>query len=71
MQRWVAENHDLPFDAFVEEIPYDQSREYVKKVIGMYVHYLYLYANDEQLAEILPRLLPGKLMSLLLNPNSR
>ncbi len=58
MQRWVEENGDLPFDAFVEEIPYDQSREYVKRAIGVYAHYLYLYADDEQLDAVMPILLP-------------
>ncbi len=58
MHRWVEENADLPFDAFVEEIPYDQSREYVKRAIGVYAHYLYFYANDAHLADTMPRLVP-------------
>ena len=60
MHRWVEENSDLPFDAFVEEIPYDQSREYLKRVIGIYAHYLYLYGTDEQIGEVIPLLLPGR-----------
>lgn len=60
MHRWVDENADLPFDAFVEEIPYDQSREYVKRAIGVYAHYLFLYADDAHLAETLPRLVPTR-----------
>lgn len=58
MHRWVEENSDLPFDQFVEEIPYDQSREYLKRVIGIYAHYLFLYEDDDRLAEVLERLLP-------------
>ncbi len=58
MHRWVIENSDLPFDQFVEEIPYDQSREYLKRVIGIYAHYLFLYADDDRLAATLERLLP-------------
>lgn len=58
MHRWVDENNDLPLDEFVEEIAYDQSREYVKRVLGHYAHYLYLYATNEELEATLPRLFP-------------
>ncbi|MBN1945929.1 MAG: transglycosylase SLT domain-containing protein [Bradymonadales bacterium] len=61
MQRWVDQNADLEFDAFIEEIPYDQSREYVKRVIGIYVHYLYLYADDQTLESTVARLLPARI----------
>jgi soluble lytic murein transglycosylase len=41
--RWCDQYAQHPFDEFIELIAYDQTREYVKRVIGIYAHYLYLY----------------------------
>lgn len=44
VDRWRAKA-DLPLDAFVEEIPYTETRRYVVKVTRSYVRYLALYGN--------------------------
>jgi soluble lytic murein transglycosylase-like protein len=58
---WVDQNSDLEYDEFVEEIAYDQAREYLKKVTGMYASYLYLYADDALLEVTIERLLPERI----------
>ncbi len=46
---WVDMRGDMPMDEFVEEIPYDQAREYTKKV-SRYLHlFLRLYENEYDL----------------------
>jgi soluble lytic murein transglycosylase len=41
--RWCDQYGQRPLDEFVELIAYDQTREYVKRVIGIYGRYTYLY----------------------------
>jgi soluble lytic murein transglycosylase len=41
--RWCDQYGRRPLDEFVELIAYDQSREYVKLVLGIYAHYVFLY----------------------------
>jgi soluble lytic murein transglycosylase len=41
--RWCDQNGKRPLDDFVELIPFDQTREYVKRVLGIYARYHYLY----------------------------
>jgi soluble lytic murein transglycosylase len=43
VMRWCDQNGHRPLDEFVELIAYDQSREYAKRVLGIYAHYVYLY----------------------------
>jgi soluble lytic murein transglycosylase len=44
--RWSAQNGKRPLDEFMELMTYDQSREYAKRVVGIYAHYRFLYAGD-------------------------
>jgi soluble lytic murein transglycosylase len=46
MMRWCDLNGRRPFDEFLELMTFDQTREYVKRVIGIYAHYLYLYKGE-------------------------
>ena len=39
MDDWVARNGGLPIDEFVEEIPFDQARDYVKSVFALMIAY--------------------------------
>jgi soluble lytic murein transglycosylase len=39
MDDWVARNGGLPMDEFVEEIPFDQARDYVKSVFALMIAY--------------------------------
>ncbi|HKE19537.1 MAG TPA: transglycosylase SLT domain-containing protein [Kofleriaceae bacterium] len=40
--RWLKERGDWPMDEFSEEIPYDETRNYSKRVIATYFAYSYL-----------------------------
>jgi soluble lytic murein transglycosylase len=40
---WLAENPNLDHDQFVEAIPFNETRDYVKQVFGNYWNYLQLY----------------------------
>ena len=42
---WVKARGGLPLDAFVEEIPLDETRGYVKRCLRSYAAYQFLYAN--------------------------
>ena len=39
MDDWVARNGGLPMDEFIEEIPFDQARDYVKSVFALMIAY--------------------------------
>ena len=43
VMRWCDKNGARPLDEFVEMIPYEQTREYIKKVTANYARYLHLY----------------------------
>jgi soluble lytic murein transglycosylase len=43
MGRWCDQHSQHPMDEFVELIAFAQTREYVKRVVGIYAHYRYLY----------------------------
>lgn len=51
VQSWMKK-HDATgstdFDVFVENIPYRETRDYVRKVFGSYWTYLSIYANKKQ-----------------------
>lgn len=62
VSKWLKLRGDQPFDAFVEEIPYKQTRDYVKRVISTYQTYHYLYHTQQRFVS-LPINLPGSLPS--------
>ena len=39
VQRWLDQRRDLPADAFIETIPYRETREYVARVLAFSVIY--------------------------------
>jgi soluble lytic murein transglycosylase-like protein len=43
VKRWQREFGELPVDEFVERIPYDETRAYVKRVMASYLIYRELY----------------------------
>ncbi len=49
MTRWLGRNGERPLDEFVELCPYSQTREYMKKLLGIYSHYVYLWDKEEYL----------------------
>lgn len=48
VSRWYKPWHgrDIPLDVFVEQIPYPETRDYVKRVTGYYASYVSLYGPD-------------------------
>lgn len=43
MARWCDVNRTRPLDEFVELVTYEQTREYIKRVIAIYARYRFLY----------------------------
>ncbi|MBN2693055.1 lytic transglycosylase domain-containing protein, partial [bacterium] len=46
VEKWVKNFGNLPIDEFIENIPINQTRDYVKKVLTGYIAYEYLYQNS-------------------------
>ena len=46
MMRWCDQYGKRPLDEFVELVTYDQSREYMKRVVGIMARYHYLYRGQ-------------------------
>ncbi len=46
--RWLRPKVGMPFEEFVEEIAFDETRHYVKKVTSYYTIYTELYAPGDQ-----------------------
>jgi soluble lytic murein transglycosylase len=57
--RWLADRRDLDLDEFVEEIPYEETRGYVKRVLRSYAAYSLLYGKPVEEALLLDQKLPG------------
>ena len=47
VKRWVDARGHLELDAWVETIPYDQTRHYVKRVVSSWQVYRYLYGTGD------------------------
>ena len=58
--RWLKERGDWPMDEFSEEIPYDETRNYSKRVIATFFAYSYL--KDGTIPEM-PNDIPDSLRS--------
>jgi soluble lytic murein transglycosylase len=50
MMRWCDQWGSRPLDEFVELVTYDQAREYIKRVLAVYAHYLWLYGEPFELS---------------------
>lgn len=48
MNRWVREHGADDVDAFVEHIPFDETRTYVRRVVQNLARYRYLYGRSER-----------------------
>ncbi len=46
VRRWLAERPGDDLDVFVDRIPFDETRAYVKRVVASQAAYAYLYAPD-------------------------
>lgn len=56
VRRWLVEDAERPLDVFIEEIPYDETRRYTRRVLQTYGVYQWL--ADEQLPQLRAHL-PG------------
>jgi hypothetical protein len=45
VDRWLGERGDLAMDEFMETIPYDETRNYTKRVLASYFTYSWLYGK--------------------------
>ena len=52
MIRWLERSGDRPLDEFIELCPYTQTREYMKKLLDIYAHYVYLWDGEEYLPSL-------------------
>lgn len=52
MLRWLKLSGDRPLDEFIELCSYTQTREYMKKVLDIYAHYVYLWDKEEYLPSL-------------------
>jgi soluble lytic murein transglycosylase len=50
--RWLRERGDLELDEFLETIPYDETRNYTKRVLSSYLTYAWLYAPERPIPEL-------------------
>ena len=47
MDRWLRERGTLEVDEFLETIPYDETRNYTKRVLSSVFAYSWLYQRDQ------------------------
>jgi soluble lytic murein transglycosylase len=47
IERWLSRAPGMQLDTFVERIPFDETRDYVSRVMGNLARYAYLAAGDE------------------------
>jgi soluble lytic murein transglycosylase len=59
VRRWLDARGALPLDAFVEEIPIQETRGYVKRVLRSYAAYRLLYGDAASRPVLLGQALPG------------
>lgn len=52
VDRWLGERGDLELDEFLELIPYDETRNYTKRVLSSYLTYAWLYEADKPVPEL-------------------
>jgi soluble lytic murein transglycosylase len=52
MLRWLAKSGDRPLDEFIELCPYRETREYMKKLLDIYAHYVYLWDKQDYLPDL-------------------
>ena len=52
MMRWLDKNGDRPLDVFIELCPYRETREYMKKLLDIYAHYVWLWDKQDYLPSL-------------------
>jgi soluble lytic murein transglycosylase len=59
VRRWLEARGKLPLDAFVEEIPVQETRGYVKRVLRSYAAYRFLYGDASAKPVLIGQTLPN------------
>jgi soluble lytic murein transglycosylase-like protein len=55
ISRWYkAHEGKIPMDVFVEQIEYDETRDYVKRVSGHYARYIAVYEGEDAMVAVPP-----------------
>src|SRR5262249_28582816 len=54
VRRWMVEKPDLPRDEFIDDIPYPQTQNYVKRILGTAEDYRRLYSDRAEVDELAP-----------------
>ncbi len=52
VDRWLRERGELELDEFLETIPYDETRNYTKRVLSSYLSYSWLYDPKRPVPEL-------------------
>jgi soluble lytic murein transglycosylase len=52
VDKWLKEHMDLELDEFIETIPYDETRNYTKRVLASFAAYSWLYFPDRPVPPI-------------------
>lgn len=50
VKRWITGKEKVPPEEWIEDIPYDETRHYVKKVLGNLYLYRQIYANRQEVS---------------------
>ena len=58
MKSWLRQRGSLLLDAFVKDIPVQETRGYVKRVLRSYAAYRFLYGGEREKPVLLGQLLP-------------
>jgi soluble lytic murein transglycosylase len=56
--RWLAQKPDLELDEFIDDIPYPETQNYVKRILGSVDDYRMLYANAPAATAVAPATKP-------------
>jgi soluble lytic murein transglycosylase len=60
VDRWLRERGDLELDEFLETIPYDETRNYTKRVLSSFLAYAWLYDPKKPVPELSFKLKPAR-----------
>ena len=52
VDRWLQERGEMALDEFMETIPYDETRNYTKRVLASYLTYAWLYDSQRPVPEL-------------------
>ena len=56
VHRWVEERPGVPQEEFIDDIPYPQTQNYVKRILGTAEDYRRLYGGSSAVPQLLPAL---------------